>query len=89
MVMKLNQQGTTYLELLNEAIDDCTILVDVHCERFEQRISYHASSIKKTVSTRLWSFMESFGLDPQSILVNTSQGKVIDIPMESTTTDVN
>ena len=26
--------------------------------------------------------MESFGLDPQSILVNTSQGKVIDIPME-------
>ena len=33
--------------------------------------------------------MESFGLDPQSISVNTSQGKVIDIPMESTTTDVN
>ena len=33
--------------------------------------------------------MESFGLDLQSISVKTSQGKVIETPMESTTTDVN
>ena len=46
------------------------------------------SQLKTAVEKELW-FMESFGLDLQSISVKTSQGKVIEIPMESTTTDVN
>ena len=49
----LNQNGTNYLELLNESIDDGVVAVDVHCERLERRIAHRASSIKKTVSTRL------------------------------------
>ena len=49
----LNQQGSCYLELLNEAIDDGAITVDVHCERLERRIAHQASSIKKSISSRL------------------------------------
>ena len=49
----LNQQdGTSYLELLNGATNDSVVTVDVHCERLECRIAHKASSIKRTVATR-------------------------------------
>ena len=46
------------------------------------------SQLKTAVEKALW-FVESFGLDVQSITVKTSEGKPIELPMHESTTDEN